>query len=216
MTCDDAFDRMTDARRRDDGPLAEHLAGCPRCRAMHETLAPAMSLFSAASFDRRRDSAVAVRSRSSTELAVSAARRLTQQNLVRARIAVAARRARVCAVASGTLLFVAVSAAVLSYTDHTSGWHPQPGLCPYLSRDDQGDSEASAAVVINGCIACHGSSDDPAARTIRELQIERLQGRRVTQRPADAVLLARDFQADRTFTIASREHCEFARARCYG
>ncbi|QDU35934.1 hypothetical protein Mal4_02160 [Maioricimonas rarisocia] len=45
MTCDDAFDALTSADRRTSPELAAHLAGCPRCRQMQETLAPALDLF---------------------------------------------------------------------------------------------------------------------------------------------------------------------------
>ena len=45
MNCDTAFDHMTDAELWDSPELNEHLSGCPRCRQMQETLAPALGLF---------------------------------------------------------------------------------------------------------------------------------------------------------------------------
>ncbi|OYW20190.1 MAG: hypothetical protein B7Z55_07650 [Planctomycetales bacterium 12-60-4] len=42
MNCDEAFDALTDLQRADSSALAEHLAGCPRCRQMRETLSPAL------------------------------------------------------------------------------------------------------------------------------------------------------------------------------
>jgi hypothetical protein len=45
MTCDDAFDQLTTPAGANDPRLAAHLAHCTRCRAMAETLAPAIELF---------------------------------------------------------------------------------------------------------------------------------------------------------------------------
>ena len=42
MNCDTAFDLMTDAGGCQSAALALHLRGCPRCRQMQETLAPAL------------------------------------------------------------------------------------------------------------------------------------------------------------------------------
>jgi hypothetical protein len=42
MTCDDAFDAMT-ADAEFSAELRFHLANCPRCRQMHETLSPALN-----------------------------------------------------------------------------------------------------------------------------------------------------------------------------
>jgi cytochrome c553 len=41
MTCDEAFDRMTSEAELTPATRA-HLAGCPRCREMHDTLSPAL------------------------------------------------------------------------------------------------------------------------------------------------------------------------------
>ncbi len=49
MNCDQAFDHLTLTAPPADGhALAEHLAGCPRCRSLAETLEPALELFRAA------------------------------------------------------------------------------------------------------------------------------------------------------------------------
>lgn len=42
MNCDTAFDLMTDPHGGKSNSLREHLAHCPRCRQMQETLAPAL------------------------------------------------------------------------------------------------------------------------------------------------------------------------------
>lgn len=42
MNCDEAFDRMTMTGAAADASLERHLSRCPRCRAMQETLSPAI------------------------------------------------------------------------------------------------------------------------------------------------------------------------------
>ena len=44
IDCDQAFDCLTDAARRESPELRNHLDSCPRCRQMAETLAPAIDL----------------------------------------------------------------------------------------------------------------------------------------------------------------------------
>jgi hypothetical protein len=45
MNCDQAFEHLTDPELADSSELHRHLAGCPRCRDMQATLAPALALF---------------------------------------------------------------------------------------------------------------------------------------------------------------------------
>ncbi|HVV98857.1 MAG TPA: hypothetical protein VHB77_00885 [Planctomycetaceae bacterium] len=45
MNCDQAFEHLTDPDLADSVELRQHLVGCPRCRDMQETLAPALALF---------------------------------------------------------------------------------------------------------------------------------------------------------------------------
>lgn len=43
MNCDQAFDAITDPTGAESAALQAHLAQCPRCREMRETLAPALN-----------------------------------------------------------------------------------------------------------------------------------------------------------------------------
>lgn len=43
MNCDQAFDAITDPTGAESAALREHLARCPRCREMRETLSPALN-----------------------------------------------------------------------------------------------------------------------------------------------------------------------------
>ena len=45
MNCDQAFERLTSSEHPHGWDLQAHLAECPRCRQMQETLSPALSLF---------------------------------------------------------------------------------------------------------------------------------------------------------------------------
>ncbi len=49
MNCDQAFERLTDVAALPDACLDEHLAQCPRCRAMQQTLSPALDWLTLAS-----------------------------------------------------------------------------------------------------------------------------------------------------------------------
>ncbi|WLD13043.1 hypothetical protein [Planctellipticum variicoloris] len=43
MNCDQAFDAITDPTGAESAALRQHLARCPRCREMRETLSPALN-----------------------------------------------------------------------------------------------------------------------------------------------------------------------------
>jgi len=45
VNCDQAFECLTDPFHAGQPELEQHLAGCPRCRQMQETLEPALGLF---------------------------------------------------------------------------------------------------------------------------------------------------------------------------
>jgi hypothetical protein len=47
MNCDRAFDLMTAPDGVDNPALARHLAACPRCQQMQDTLSPALNWFAA-------------------------------------------------------------------------------------------------------------------------------------------------------------------------
>ena len=51
MNCDEAFDIFTMPDGLPNERLARHLANCPRCRQMKETLEPALALFDADTAD---------------------------------------------------------------------------------------------------------------------------------------------------------------------
>jgi hypothetical protein len=56
MNCDQAFDAITDPTGAESAALREHLARCPRCREMQETLSPALhALFEDRDASRRAE-----------------------------------------------------------------------------------------------------------------------------------------------------------------
>lgn len=77
MNCDQAFDQMTQLAGSHDPALRAHLASCPRCREMQDTLSPALGLFELDARSRpeepwQHEAAAA------TELATQAAQRLAE------------------------------------------------------------------------------------------------------------------------------------------
>lgn len=48
MNCDQAFDHLTDPLATEDAALRRHLEVCPRCRAMQQTLSPALDWLTSA------------------------------------------------------------------------------------------------------------------------------------------------------------------------
>lgn len=55
MNCDQAFDRLTEPAATTDSALARHLEQCPRCRAMQQTLSPAMDWLRSAAVENDPD-----------------------------------------------------------------------------------------------------------------------------------------------------------------
>jgi predicted anti-sigma-YlaC factor YlaD len=151
MTCDDAFDMLTDPSGTTDPRLWAHLDRCPRCRAMHETLAPAIGLFHGAG-----QAAVAVQP--ATRTAHAAADRLTQQGLLRARAVRAVRRARVCAAAAIALSVVAFSAVWINRREVANPSAASlASQCLWLSRADaRPQPPQAAALLMAQCAVCHG------------------------------------------------------------
>ena len=75
MNCDQAFDVMTSSERESDRDLNAHLARCPRCREMQQTLEPALGMFRGDEYSI--DSPSWSPALDGNEIATQAARRLT-------------------------------------------------------------------------------------------------------------------------------------------
>ena len=76
MNCDQAFDVMTSSDRLSDRGLHAHMADCPRCRDMRETLEPAIRMLSSDSVNPR-DMQPWITAPEGCEIATHAAKRST-------------------------------------------------------------------------------------------------------------------------------------------
>jgi len=151
MTCDDAFDMLTDPAGPNDPRLWAHLDRCPRCRAMHETLAPAIGLFHGA-----QHTAVAVKP--AARVAHRIADRLTQESLARAGAVRAVRRARFCAAAAIAMSVVAFSAVWMNRREQSNPSATSlASQCLWLSRGEATSPPPQPALLLMAqCAVCHG------------------------------------------------------------
>ena len=146
MTCDDAFDLLTGPERVETPPLADHLARCPRCRAMAETLAPAIELFRdspSATIDPVASSVIAARAaaRLSRRAAVAHAPRVERMKRVLG-IALAALGGAACCLAIAQV-------GGLSNPDHSIA------ICPRRSTEASEWLNKNAVPLAVACVACH-------------------------------------------------------------
>lgn len=150
ITCDQAFDCMTDARRKDSPELAAHLADCPRCRQMAETLAPAVDLLTGPVPPWMSGEAVATRTAADTEtvaLAVRSARRLG-----RARTLLGAPLRRSLLASMGGALVGALAMALLLPAQKPS--RPAAGeVCTWQNRSAAMVNDAQTLAL--SCVVCH-------------------------------------------------------------
>lgn len=146
MTCDDAFDRLTTPGSSDNPQLAAHLAQCTRCRAMAETLAPAIELFAppgATSSPAKSPAATAIAQQAAARLARRSGPAPLQQWLIRRHVA---------------LLAAALSGAACCFLAIQSGRgaaRPSAASCPRNSPVASEWMERHALPVAMACVACH-------------------------------------------------------------
>ncbi|QDT52094.1 hypothetical protein Pan44_01030 [Caulifigura coniformis] len=150
MTCDDAFDQLTAPGRAGDPALAAHLAGCSRCRAMAETLAPAIALFREPAGDTApvaAATATAVARRSAARLSRRASRTSIAHSPVRRGLALLG-----AALAGAACCLAAIQLS--GRGDHADG---EIARCPRKSPEASKWMERHSLPVAMACIACHPS-----------------------------------------------------------
>ena len=139
MTCDDAFDQLTTPGGSGNPQLTAHLAQCTRCRAMAETLAPAIELFAPPPGGA---AATAVAQQSAARLAHRSSSVRHPQSPFR-------RSAALLAAAFG-------GAACCFLAIQWSSSDPNPSaICPRKSPAASEWMERHALPVAMACIACH-------------------------------------------------------------
>lgn len=166
MNCDEAFDRMTVVGADVDEPLQRHLSHCPRCRAMQDTLSPAMEWLSSARIQPEgRYGAGDCQSVFLTDEAVQVAERAAQRlspvsPLVRKRIRLRNRVARWVAIAGmaciGLFAIITPSSSTTRRNSSTAVLPASAAACSWIYRDDrESERQPTANQVIASCVACH-------------------------------------------------------------
>ncbi len=184
MNCDTAFDLMTDAGGCQSAALAQHLGGCPRCRQMQETLAPALGFLADSAWN---SSAVALSS-DRDEASGPASRHpfLTLEALKVARDAASALSARTeirpdrrNAMVGRALRFAAVFAAgvvlgliLLENRDRPA---TEGKVCTRhaAARDRIARSDAEIQRLALSCAACHDAATKPIDNRATLLDLNR-------------------------------------------
>ncbi len=148
MTCDDAFDRLTSPGSAVDPRLAKHLSRCARCRAMADTLAPAIRLF-----ESTTSAGAPPASSTAVAIASSTAARLTQRS---ARSGPFARSGwmRRLGLASAGLAGLACCAWALQ-SGETRPETPTVASCPRRSPAATDWMSQNSFPVAAACVACH-------------------------------------------------------------
>jgi hypothetical protein len=160
MNCDQAFDYLTDSARRESAALARHLAGCPRCRQLKDTLEPALDLFDElvpepgiGSFDGTAPATAEDTVRTAEQ---SAARLSGWQSASRIRTAV--RYAAVFLLGASLAFAVAVTQREIS--DRSA---PAGSICAWKNRTEAADrDQPGATAVVLSCVGCHLKSSSQA------------------------------------------------------
>lgn len=147
--CDQAFDCMTDASRRESPELAAHLDSCPRCREMAETLSPAIEFLSGPVPPWMQGEAVTrseAPSAAATLVARQAGRRLSREGRNPFRRA------------SAYLLFAfggaaAAIAAMAIVPPRGAAAVDPPDVCAWKHRDLTPERDARTMTL--SCVVCH-------------------------------------------------------------
>jgi hypothetical protein len=184
MNCDTAFELMTDAGGCQSAALAQHLGGCPRCRQMQETLAPALGFLADSAWSSSAHEPFGDRD----EASGNASRHpfLTLEALKVARDAASALSARTetrpdrrNAVFGRALRFAAVFAAgvvlgliLLENRDRPA---PQGKECARhaAARDGITRSDAEVQRLALSCAACHDAATKPIDNRATLLNLNR-------------------------------------------
>jgi hypothetical protein len=170
ITCDEAFEALTDSRANEQPELVRHLATCARCRELREVLAPALALFAGeapveaacpaertAGADRGSSilsPASALLSPAAVLAADQAARRLSARHR-RPSVSPGAlfRMAAVFLVGVATAFGVASIGGDDPRRPQTAA--PAAGACLWTSAGRPASQPTRAEDVILSCVACH-------------------------------------------------------------
>ncbi len=163
MTCDDAFDRMTMPGAGEDKVLAGHLRRCARCRAMQDTLSPAIEWLSPARDDSSTSEFLQplLLTEEAVRIAERAARGLTRPGL--GKVKTRRRQSTTGWIAWGgvaaTLIYMAVF--LPGRRDSTVGPEHPPAIavladeCLWKMPVARAQTGLIAQQVVASCVTCH-------------------------------------------------------------
>ncbi|OAI53339.1 hypothetical protein AYO47_04910 [Planctomyces sp. SCGC AG-212-M04] len=155
MTCDDAFDQLTMPTGSENPQLAAHLASCSRCRAMADTLAPAIELFAPASTPMNAATVVeatAIAQETAARLALRGSSTTRRPSTIRENLALLA-----AMLGGAACCFVAMR---LSRVDQSPS-----AICPRKSPQASEWMERHALPIAMACVACHPAGGGQLAPT---------------------------------------------------
>lgn len=179
MNCDQAFDCLTDPRRRETPELGRHLDQCPRCRTMRDTLEPALDLFD----DLAVEPDLSAYAPGGLNAAAPETLQLAEQTAARLS---ATGRQRPSARGSwrpglryaAALLFGAGVALAIQSPVNEDVEHPGAGGCLWLNRSAADELNPTSRAVTAQCMSCHFELPDrgfgPAASSMNPAGFFRL------------------------------------------
>ncbi len=162
MNCDQAFERLTEANATADAGLVRHLEQCPRCRAMQQTLSPALDWLQSASHDDFTPSARSwtpgdspLLTDESVAIATEVARRFPRRGLgCYSRKALGMALVAMFGMAFG--VFAIGKPPESAHVNTSNALPPQATACLWPPRDDENTLlRGNAQAVVDSCIACH-------------------------------------------------------------
>ncbi|MGQ0636235.1 MAG: hypothetical protein ACT4QC_16600 [Planctomycetaceae bacterium] len=167
MNCDHAFDLMTEPQGSDSPGLQAHLAVCPRCRQMYETLAPALDWLSQAARPARKEPLTAGEtSRGSTRPWSLKSETLARQSAAQLAMRAAPPRVRVRHIVALCSRYTAMLLAgfALALLIFPGAQRPATGdkenRCTRRDAAERsGRAKAEIESLVAGCSTCHKSAD---------------------------------------------------------
>lgn len=160
MNCNDAFDRLTMPSGRNDARLTAHLATCPRCRAMAETLAPALDLFAQTDF---HVTAAEDHPTTAMQIATKSATRL-HRRARRTDARTSTRPASKLAWMASAIAGAACCFLVLEFREQSDQASPQTASCPRQSPAAVEWLGRNSVPMAMACVACHPSGQSISPR----------------------------------------------------
>jgi hypothetical protein len=174
MTCDEAFDRMTSEAGLTPATRA-HLAECPRCREMHDTLSPALDGFGTAGCQPVASPWLEGRTASSEAVALArtVAAELTRASDVTRRWQVGLSMLRYAAI----LLVGATFGMALMRPAESQ---PTEGARIPSAACTRGlvESSTNAKALVRTCIACHKSEE--SSHRVEPFPLDAIQAGKMT------------------------------------